>query len=66
MLDGGPVVPHDCCPPSRRGHTWREPISADAPILGDAIRDRANRVCKRCGKLGRVNKQGLICAVEAQ
>lgn len=27
--------------------------------------DPAARVCERCGKLGRVNKQGVICAVEA-
>jgi hypothetical protein len=53
-------MPHSCCPPSRRGHTWREQ-SADDPRATD---DPALRVCKRCGKLGRVNKQGVICAVE--
>jgi hypothetical protein len=31
--------------------------------LGAAINDLALRVCKRCGKLGRVNKSGVIYAV---
>jgi hypothetical protein len=29
------------------------------------MEDPATRVCERCGKLGRVNKQGVIYAVEA-
>ncbi|HSX22373.1 MAG TPA: hypothetical protein VLE97_06310 [Gaiellaceae bacterium] len=53
-------MPRDCCPPSRRGHSWRE-ASADDVGLPD---DPALRVCKRCGKLGRVNKCGVIYAVE--
>jgi hypothetical protein len=31
--------------------------------LSAAIGDPALRICKRCGKLGRVSKQGVICAV---
>jgi hypothetical protein len=53
-------VPHNCCPPSRRGHSWRE---LDADEL--RTEDPALRICKRCGKLGRVSKQGVIHAVEA-
>jgi hypothetical protein len=56
-------MPHDQCPPSRRGHAWREPDISDLSILGAAIDDLALRVCKRCGKLGRVNKSGVIYAV---
>lgn len=55
-------MPHDWCPPSRRGHTWRE--ASDAEDLGvlrtAAIDRRALRVCKRCGKLGCISSQGVI------
>lgn len=58
-------MPHNQCPPSRHGHTWREPGLEDLAILGAAIDQPSLRVCKRCGKLGRVNKQGVIYTVEA-
>jgi hypothetical protein len=53
----------DHCPPSRRGHTWREARLEDLVVFGVAMHP-ALRVCKRCGKLGRVNKQGMICTLE--
>ena len=56
-------MPHNQCPPSRRGYTWSEPRLEDLAILSAAIGDLALRICKRCGKLGRINKQGVICAV---
>ena len=56
-------MPHNQCPPSRRGHAWRESRLDDLAILSAAIGDSALRICKRCGKLGRVNKQGMICVV---
>lgn len=47
------------CPPSRRGHTWREPEPALLPEV--ARRDLAAlRVCLRCGEFGRVNSQGVV------
>lgn len=54
-------MPHDQCPPSRRGHTWNKPTFEDLASMADP----EIRVCKRCGKLGRVNKSGVIYAVEA-
>jgi hypothetical protein len=59
-------VPHNHCPPSRRGHAWR------ALTLGDLPRGSvtalkiapALRVCKRCGARGRVSNQGVIHVVE--
>lgn len=69
MLEVEDTVSHNWCPPSHRGHTWREPGREpgleDLAIMGAAIDRPSLRVCKRCGKLGRVNKQGVICAVEA-
>jgi hypothetical protein len=56
-------MPHNQCPPSRRGHAWREVTADDLP-RGEKI-DLALRVCKRCGKRGRVSNQGVIHAVEA-
>ena len=55
-----PVPPRNHCPPSHRGHAWREPAPDDLALLGAAINRHALRVCKRCGKLGCVNKQGVI------
>lgn len=49
-------MPHDHCPPSLRGHTWKE-VPLDAPSAG---RQNDLRRCGRCGARGRVNKQGLI------
>ena len=57
-------MPRDSCPPSRRGHTWNKPSLSDVLRQGGNS-DPALRVCKRCGQLGRVNKQGVIYAVEA-
>ena len=58
-------MPHDHCPPSRRGHSWRElscrvPPSDGGPTVKDLVE---GRVCKRCGALGRVNQQGVIVVV---
>ncbi len=55
---------HNWCPPSRRGHTWRETASDDERVLRAGLDPRAARVCQRCGQLGCVNKQGLISLVE--
>ena len=54
-------MPRNHCPPSRRGHTWHKPTFEELASMDDP----ATRVCERCGKLGRVNKQGVIYAVEA-
>lgn len=59
-------MPHDQCPPSRRGHSWRELTRADLPRRAAAeLLDPALRLCKRCGALGRVSKQGVIHVVGA-
>jgi hypothetical protein len=57
---------HEHCPPSRRGHSWRELTSADLPrrAVADLVTP-ALRLCKRCGALGRVSNQGVIHVVEA-
>jgi hypothetical protein len=44
---------HLACPPSRRGHAWRELRSPDLAAL---------RVCRRCGEIGRINEQGIVVA----
>jgi len=48
------------CPPSRRGHTWRELSPSQTVLAQDLLRER---ICARCGARGRVNKQGLIDVV---
>jgi hypothetical protein len=55
-------MPHDHCPPSRRGHSWRELTLGDLPRGSIAALKIAPafRVCKRCGALGSVNNQGVI------
>jgi hypothetical protein len=53
-------MPHNQCPPSRRGHTWNKPSWNEPAIQGDP----AIRICQKCGQLGRVNKQGVIYAME--
>jgi len=55
-------MPHNHCPPSRRGHSWRELTSADLPrCLETTPRiDPALRICKRCGAQGRVSTQGIV------
>lgn len=60
-------MPHNQCPPSRRGHAWRELTLDDLPRGSIAALkiDAALRVCKRCDKLGRVSNQGVIRVVEA-
>jgi hypothetical protein len=59
-------MPHDQCPPSRRGHAWRELTLADLPRGSIAALKIAPalRVCKRCEKLGRISNQGVIHVVE--
>jgi hypothetical protein len=58
---------HDQCPPSRRGHSWRELTLADLPRGSIAALKIAYplRICKRCDALGRVSNQGVIHVVEA-
>lgn len=60
-------MPHNQCPPSRRGHSWRELTLADLPRGSIAAFKIAYslRICKRCNKLGRVSDQGVIHIVEA-
>jgi len=60
-------MPHDQCPPSRRGHSWRELTLADLPRGSIAALKIAPalRICKRCNALGRVSSQGVIHVVEA-
>lgn len=54
-------MPHNQCPPSRRGHTWREMTPADLPRSSAAPQiDPALRVCKRCGVRGHISSQGVI------
>jgi hypothetical protein len=55
---------HLVCPPSRRGHSWRE-LSCRVPPSegGPTIRDLVDlRVCDRCGAIGRVSTQGIVVA----
>jgi hypothetical protein len=59
-------MPHNHCPPSRRGHSWR-PLRPDDLTRGSVAAreiDPALRVCKRCGARGRVSDQGLVHPVE--
>jgi hypothetical protein len=60
-------MPHDQCPPSRRGHSWRELTVADLPSgSSDALRAAAAlRICARCCTFGRVDSQGIVRIVEA-
>jgi len=65
-------MPHNQCPPSRRGHTWRELTVTDqlgpklAPdMTADLKIGSPLRRCKQCGALGRVSNQGVIHVVEA-
>ena len=55
-----PVPPRTHCPPSHRGHAWREPGPDDLARFGAAPDRHAIRVCTRCGKRGSVNRQGVI------
>jgi hypothetical protein len=53
---------HLACPPSRRGHAWRElpckiPPSENGPTIRELIE---TRVCRCCGEIGRVNSQGIV------
>lgn len=55
-------MPRNHCPPSRRGHSWRELRSDELPRESIAALKGAPalRVCVRCGKPGRVDSQGRI------
>jgi hypothetical protein len=65
-------MPHNQCPPSRRGHSWSEVPVTDQRTLQlphesstVAINSAPDlRLCKRCGALGRVSSQGVIHVVE--
>lgn len=59
-------MPHDQCPPSKRGHSWREMHLADLPRGSIAVLKIAPalRLCKKCGALGRVNNQGVVHVIE--
>jgi len=50
---------HSQCPPSRRGHSWREVTRTELPSEAVAIAPHL-RVCTRCAVLGRVDKQGIV------
>lgn len=56
---------HHHCPPSRRGHSWKElplvPPSGGGPTIRALLELRK---CSRCGAIGRVSKQGVIHVVE--
>jgi hypothetical protein len=60
-------MPHNQCPPSRRGHTWRELRSSELPRGSIAVLKvaAAIRVCDRCGTPGRVDGQGVIHVIDA-
>jgi hypothetical protein len=60
-------MPHNQCPPSRRGHSWRELTVVDLPSgSSDALRAAAAlRICKCCNAFGRVDSQGIVRVVEA-
>lgn len=60
-------MPHNHCPPSRRGHSWRELTPDDLPHDSTVPRkiDPALRICKRCGARGRVSDQGVVHLMEA-
>jgi hypothetical protein len=51
-------MPHNQCPPSRRGHAWKE-VSSVPPSLVPA-HPAELRQCARCGCHGKVNKQGIV------
>lgn len=55
-----PVPPRSHCPPSLRGHAWREPTIEEWTGMNTPTSRYALRLCKRCGKLGCVNKQGVV------
>lgn len=60
-------MPRDHCPPSKRGHSWRELRFDELPkgsiaALKVAV---AVRVCKRCEALGRISSQGVIHVMES-
>lgn len=59
-------MPHNQCPPSRRGHAWREMIPADLPRRSTVPPkiDPALRICKRCGVRGLVSTQGIVHLLE--
>jgi len=49
------------CPPSKRGHTWREPEPTTMPTIPRRALF-ALRICARCGAFGHVDTQGRIKA----
>ena len=61
-------MPHDHCPPSKRGHSWRELRTGELPKGSIAALKIAPalRVCKRCAALGRVSSQGVVHVVELE
>ena len=60
-------MPHDQCPPSKRGHSWRELTLADLPrgSIAALTIAPALRICRRCSTLGRVSAQGVVHVVES-
>ncbi len=57
-------MPHSWCPPNRQGHSWYAPNIDDVKVIAAGLDPRAARICKRCGGLGCVSKQGMIRPVE--
>ena len=59
-------MPRNHCPPSRRGHSWRELPLVPPSEGGPTIRALLElRTCARCKAFGRASKQGVIHVVEA-
>jgi len=61
-------MPYDHCPPSRRGHAWRELTLADQhgpKLTRTALKAMLTlRLCARCGTLGHVSNQGVVHVME--
>lgn len=57
------------CPPSRRGHRWRELTPSERRVVAPRLLELCvafMRTCRNCGVLGFVNDQGLITRCDAQ
>lgn len=62
-------MPHDQCPGSRRGHTWKDHLPETSVFRGWNARLSKNlalRICARCGARGTVNSQGVVDVIEGR
>lgn len=60
-------MPHDQCPGSRRGHTWKDHLPERSVFRAWNVRLELNpalRICSRCGARGGVDNQGRIIVTE--